>query len=93
MFLAEHLRFEPPHFGPVFPRVSRQAGLVAGLREKRLGIPVPFGRDLRQQQAAVPSTLDDQSVPADDDVGGSGDRFERTEQRDLDFQLGDFGEA
>src|SRR6478672_7485647 len=33
-FLAEYLRFEPPDFGPVFPSVSRQPGLVTGVREK-----------------------------------------------------------
>src|SRR5580765_8013649 len=74
-FLAEDLRFEPPDFGPVFPGVSRQPGLVTGVREKRLGIPLPFRRDLRQQQAPVPLTLDDQSVPADDHVRGSVDRL------------------
>jgi hypothetical protein len=41
----------------------------------------------------VPFALDHQPVPADDDVSGSADRFERTEQGDLDFQLGHFGEV
>ena len=93
MFLAEHLRLEPPHFGAVFPRVARQAGLVTRVREETSRRPTPLRRDLRQQQAALPVALDDQAVAADDDVGGAVDRFERAEQGDLDFQLGHFGEA
>ncbi len=74
-------------FGAALPRVSRKPGLLAGVREKRLRVPVPFGRHLRQQQAALPSLFDDQTVAADDDVLRPGDRLERAEQRDLDVDV------
>ena len=49
----------------MFPRIARQAGFLAGVREERLAIPVPLGRHLRQQQPATPAALDDEPVAAD----------------------------
>ena len=39
---------------------------MARLAEKFLPRPAPFGRDLRQEQAAALAPFDDESVPADD---------------------------
>src|SRR4051812_32907345 len=81
---AKNLRLELPHLRSAVPRVARQSSLPAGVREKGVGVPVPFGGDLRQQKPALPAALDDEAVAADDDVVRSGDRLERTEQRDFD---------
>src|SRR6185369_6832250 len=82
--LAEDFRFETPYLRVFFPRVARQAGLLAGVREKGVGVPMPLLRNLRQQQPSMPAALDDQAMTADDDVLRSHDRLERAEQRDLD---------
>src|SRR5947209_7529128 len=88
--LAEHLRLKPPHLRALFPGVARQAGLVTRLRKKRLAIPVPLGRHLRQQQPAVPTHFDDEAVTPDGDVVGTGDRLERTEERELEIERRQF---
>lgn len=64
-----------------------QAGLVACLREKRLAIPVPLGRDLGQQQAAAASHFRNQAVAADFEVLGPCDGLELSEQRQLDLEV------
>ena len=55
------------------------------VRKKSFGIPLPFGRDLRQQQPSTPSLADDQAVTTDFDFARSRNRFERAEQRQLDL--------
>ena len=60
------------------------------LRKKRLAIPVPLGRHLRQQQPAVPTHFDDEAVAPDGDVVGTGDRLERTEERELEIERRQF---
>ena len=72
---------------PCCPGILRQAGLAARLAEKLLAVPVPLGGHLRQQQPAAPPFLDHESVPADLDLSGAGDRFERPEERQLDHQI------
>src|SRR5206468_1715835 len=62
------------------------AGFVARLREERFRVPFPFNRDLRQQQSAMPGPLDDETVPADFNVGRTGDRLERAQKRQLDLE-------
>src|SRR5882672_9562302 len=85
--LAEHFCLEPPDLCSFLPRVHWQAGFVAGVRQKRFAVPRPFRRDLRQQQTAVPSLLHDEPVLADLDLFRARDRFERTEQRQLEIEL------
>src|SRR6266540_3674809 len=92
--LAKHLGLEPPQLRAIFPGVAWKTRFVTRLREKRFDIPLPFNRNLRKQQTAAPSALDDQAVPADLDSIGAGDRLERSEQRHLDldpryFRFGD----
>ena len=87
--LPEHLGLEPPDTGAVLPGILRQAGLAARLAEKLLAVPAPLGGHLRQQQPAAPPFLDHESVPADLDLPGAGDRFERPEERQLDHQIRD----
>ena len=50
------------------PGIPRQAGLVAGMLEKRRAVPAVLGCDLGQQQAAPVAVADDQAVTADFDV-------------------------
>src|SRR6185503_11622587 len=88
--LPEHLRLESPQLRALLPRVARQARLVAGVREKRLPVPSPFGRDLRQQQPALTVLLDDQPVPAHFNLLRRCDRLERAEKRYLNLQAGQF---
>ena len=67
--------------------------LRAGLREERLAVPAPLGRDLRQQQPAARSLFDDQAVAADHDRVGIAriDLLERPEDRDLDVEVVELG--
>src|SRR5713226_6164460 len=87
--LTEDFRLEAPQSGAVFPRVARQAGFVTGLREKRFRVPVEFGRDLGQQKTPLPAILHHEAMATDGDVGRTGNRLERAEQRDLDVDLGE----
>src|SRR5262249_49132501 len=73
----------------MFPCVARKTGLVARLREKCLGVPLPLGRYLRQEQAAEPAFLDVESVTADLDLPRPGNRFEAANQREPDVRLVD----
>ena len=92
--LAEHLGDEPEDAGAGAPRVARQAGLHAGLREERVGVPLPFDGDLRQQQPAPEAPLDDQAVAADDDPGWVGriHGLERPEHGDLEIDQAELGQ-
>src|SRR5215470_3960842 len=65
---AEHFGLEPIDLRAVLPGVFWQSGLVTRVREKHLRVPVPLGRDLRQQQATLPALLDNETVTADFDV-------------------------
>src|SRR5439155_19211757 len=92
-FLAEHLRLEPPHLRAALPRVARQPRLVTRLRDKRLAVPIPFRRDLRQEQASVPPHFHHQAMAADLDIVGKGNRLERTQHRDLELEMRELGGA
>ena len=61
------------------------------LRQECFRIPLPFGRNLRQQQAALPALLHDEAVTPDLDVVGAGDRLERPEDGQLDVECREFG--
>ena len=87
--LAEHFGLEPPHARAFLPRIRGKTGLPAGRGHERLAIPVPLHRDLRQQQAAMPALLDDEPVPADFDLVGGRDQFERSKDGDFDVDLGE----
>lgn len=67
---AKHFGFEPPKLRALLPCVSRQAGLVARLLDKRLRIPTPLNGNLGQQQSSMTAHFHDQAVPADHDVVG-----------------------
>src|SRR5262245_34077042 len=58
--------------------------------EKRFHVPLPLGGHLRQQQSPAPAALDDESVAADLDVCRSGDRLQRSEQRQFDLEVRQF---
>src|SRR5262249_32319899 len=89
--LAEHLRLESKQLRGVLPRIVRQSGFAAGLGEKRVGVPLPLGRGLRQQKTPMPALLDEQTMAADLDLPRRCDRLEQPEQRDLDLQVGQLG--
>src|SRR5204863_1671057 len=74
---------ESPDLGAVLPGVARQTGFMAGLLEQLEAIPLPFGRDLRQQQPPVPAHLDDETMTADRDLARIAHRLERTEHGDF----------
>src|SRR5215831_11002928 len=76
--VAEHFGAEAPQFRTAFRRVARQSGLAACLRDERVDVPAPLGRDLRQQQAALPALLHQQAVTADLDLVRPRNQLERT---------------
>ena len=80
-------RYYQPQLRASLPRIARESGLVARRREERFGVPLPLGRDLREQQAALPALLHDETMATDDDVGRAGNRLEWSEQRDLDLEI------
>src|SRR5947208_4768063 len=83
---SEDFGFESPELRALLPCLQRQPGLVTCLREEGRSVPFPFGRDLRQEKAALPASFDDESVPADFDLLRTGDRLERAKQRELDVE-------
>ena len=91
--LSEDFRFEAPDRCAGFPRIDRQAGLAARLRQKRRRVPFPLGGDLRQQQATASFARDEQAMAADFDVAWPGDGLERAEQRQLDVDVRKFAPA
>ena len=55
------------------PGIQGQAGFAAGLFQERGAVPVVFGGDLREQEAAASCHGDEQAVTADfDGFGGNG---------------------
>ena len=78
-------------FAPLLPRVARQAGLVAGLREKRLARPTSIRSRpaAAAARAAIRCSTTRPWRPTSMSCG-AGDRLERTEQRDLDLDAGEF---
>ena len=60
---------------------------MARVRQECFRIPLPFGSDLRQQQAAARPFFDHDTMAADLDVGRAGDRFERHQQRQLEIDV------
>src|SRR6185295_4715277 len=58
---------------------------------KRDRIPLPFRRDLRQQQASAPILFDEQAMRADLDVVRAANRLERAEERQLDVDVIELG--
>jgi hypothetical protein len=75
----------------VLPGVARQAGFVAGLDEEGFGDPSSIRSRPAAAAGRAATRLHHQPVAADFDVLGSGDRLERTEQRDLDLELLELG--
>src|SRR5712691_3318305 len=90
---AKYLGFESPDRRALCPRVGGQAGLPARLREERRRIPLPLSRDLRQEQSSPAAACDEQPVPSDLDIGGTADRLERAQQRQLDIDVRQFVRA
>ena len=68
---------------------SGRPALRARLPQKLILRPAPLGGDLRQQQAAAMTVLDDETMSSDDNglAGGRIDFLERPEDRNLERQL------
>src|SRR5512133_1025996 len=73
----------------MLPGVDRQAGLQAGLREKRLAIPSMLQWHLRQQKPATAFHANDEAVPPNLNLFRT-HREWRRQDADLDLQLWDF---
>jgi len=54
---------------------------VACLCQKGLAIPLPFGGDLRKQQASMVAAFNNEAMLADGDFLGRRDTRERSQQR------------
>src|SRR5687768_7577102 len=65
--LAKHFGVEPGDARAVLPGVAGEAGLQARLTQKLFGSPLPFRRDLRQQQTAPGTQFRNQPMTADRD--------------------------
>jgi hypothetical protein len=91
--VPEDIRFEAIDACTVLPGVDRKPSFAAGVGEELFAIPSPLGGHLWQQQATVRSALHDQTMPPNDDrVGLAGvNLFERSEHRDLDMEIREFG--
>jgi len=83
---TEDFGFENQDSGASTPRVGRQAGLDARLRDKGRRVPSVRRGDLWQEEAAPAAVFDNHAVPADDHVGGGCHLAFGSQYRDLDLE-------
>ena len=86
--IREVIDGEDMNLGPVPPGVAGQAGLEAGLAEKRRAIPPVFCGDLGQEQAAPSPLRNLEAVEADLDFGRVADPHQGGEDGDLELEEG-----